>query len=48
MKEWDGLLGWFMDQASADRAIRDDHYLGAWFAARARAVPDRTRAGPLD
>jgi len=33
MKAWDGLLGWFIDQANADPAIRDDRYLVAWCTA---------------
>ena len=35
MKDWDGLLGWFIDQANADRAILDDPYLRQWFGAAA-------------
>jgi hypothetical protein len=38
MKEWDGLLGWFMDQASADRAVRYDPYLRPWFTASRSAA----------
>jgi hypothetical protein len=38
MKDWDGLLGWFMDQASADRAVRDDPYLRPWFTASRSAA----------
>ncbi len=33
MKDWDGLLGWFVDQANVDRAILDDLYLRQWFTA---------------
>jgi hypothetical protein len=33
MKDWNGLLGWFMDQARADRAVQDDPYLRPWFTA---------------
>jgi hypothetical protein len=33
MKDWDGLLGWFIEQANADRAVLDDHYLREWFTA---------------
>ncbi|MGH6840109.1 MAG: hypothetical protein ACREDT_15230 [Methylocella sp.] len=31
MKAWDGLLGWFIDQANADRAVLDDPDVGQWF-----------------
>jgi hypothetical protein len=27
MKDWDGLLGWFVDHANVDHAILDDQYL---------------------
>jgi hypothetical protein len=40
MKDWDGLLGWFLDQADADRSVLDDPYLRQWFA----AVGHETRA----
>ncbi len=33
MEEWDGLTGWFVDQANADRTILDDTYFRQWFAA---------------
>ena len=33
MKCWDGLLGWFIEQASADRSVLDDPYLRRWFGA---------------
>lgn len=33
MKDWDGLLGWFIDQASVDRTLLDDLYLRQWFIA---------------
>ena len=33
MKDWDGLLGWFIEQANADRAVLDDPYLREWFTA---------------
>jgi hypothetical protein len=33
MKDWDGLLGRFIEQANADRAVLDDHYLREWFTA---------------
>lgn len=33
MRDWDGLLGWFLDQADADRAILGDPYLRQWFSA---------------
>lgn len=33
VKEWDGLLGWFIDQANADRTVPDDPYLRRWFSA---------------
>jgi hypothetical protein len=33
MADWDGLLGWFIDQANADRLIRADPYLRRWFSA---------------
>jgi HNH endonuclease len=33
MKDWDGLLGWFIDQANADRTVLDDPYLRRWFGA---------------
>jgi hypothetical protein len=38
-KDWDGLLGWFIDQANADRTILDDHYLRQWFSAASPAAP---------
>jgi hypothetical protein len=38
MKDWDGLLGWFIEQANADRAVLDDHYLREWFTASRPAV----------
>jgi len=31
--DWDGLTGWFLAQAAADRAILNDHYMRAWFSA---------------
>lgn len=31
--EWDGLVGWFIDQAKADRTILDDVYFRQWFIA---------------
>jgi hypothetical protein len=37
MKDWDGLLGWFIDQANADRAVLDDPYLRRWFGAVSHA-----------
>ena len=40
MKEWDGLLGWFIDQANADHAVLDDPYLRQWFTA-SRSVTGR-------
>lgn len=33
MKAWDGLLGWFVEQAKADLAVRDEPYLRQWFDA---------------
>jgi hypothetical protein len=33
MKDWDGLLGRFIEQANADRAVLADHYLREWFTA---------------
>jgi hypothetical protein len=33
MREWDGLLGWFVDQARADRTVLEDPYLRQWFSA---------------
>jgi hypothetical protein len=39
--EWDGLVGWFIDQANADRAILADPYLRQWFvaASQPRVLP---------
>jgi hypothetical protein len=40
--DWDGLTGWFLDQATADRAIQDDRYLRGWFnAANQLRTPSR-------
>jgi hypothetical protein len=36
MKDWDGLLGWFVDQANVDRTVLDDPYLRQWFTASRR------------
>lgn len=33
MKDWDGLMGWFVDQANADSAVLDDPYLRQWLTA---------------
>jgi hypothetical protein len=33
IREWDGLTGWFVDQARADRTILADVYFRQWFAA---------------
>ena len=33
MSEWDGLMGWFLEQAAADPTILADHYFHQWFAA---------------
>jgi hypothetical protein len=33
MAEWDGLLGWFVDQANTHRAMLGDPYLRQWFGA---------------
>jgi hypothetical protein len=42
MKNWDGLLGWFVDQVNADRAVLNDPYLRRWFgAARPRRATGR-------
>jgi hypothetical protein len=38
MKDWDGLLGWFIEQENVDRAVLDDHYLREWFTASRPAV----------
>jgi hypothetical protein len=38
MKDWDGLLGWFIEQGNVDRAVLDDHYLREWFTASRPAV----------
>jgi HNH endonuclease len=40
-KDWDGLLGWFIDQANADRTILDDRYLRQWFSAASSTGPSR-------
>ncbi len=31
MTGWNGLLGWFIDQANADHTVLDDPYLRQWF-----------------
>jgi hypothetical protein len=33
MKDWDGLLSWFVEQAMADRSTLEDPYLRQWFGA---------------
>jgi hypothetical protein len=46
MKDWDGLLGWFVDQANADRAVLDDPYLRQWFGAASHGLmPPADEAG---
>ena len=37
MTDWDGLIGWFIDQAHADQTILDDLYLRQWFRAANQA-----------
>jgi hypothetical protein len=36
---WDGLAGWFVEQATADRTILDDVYFRQWFAAATQPRP---------
>ena len=33
IRKWDGLLGWFLDQARADSSILANNYLRQWFRA---------------
>lgn len=40
MKDWDGLLGWFVDQVNADSTALDDLYLRQWFIASRSANRD--------
>lgn len=37
-KEWDGLTGWFVEQAKADPSILSDGYFQRWFAAATSAI----------
>ena len=41
MEDWDGLLGWFVDQAHADRSILVDPYLRQWFSAAVVQQPSQ-------
>jgi hypothetical protein len=36
VKDWDGLLGWFIEEANADRDILNDPYLRRWYSAARR------------
>jgi hypothetical protein len=42
-KDWDGLLGWFIEQANVDRTVLDDPYLRQWFGA---AMVSRGKMAP--
>ncbi|MBN9559578.1 MAG: HNH endonuclease [Alphaproteobacteria bacterium] len=44
VRDWDGLLGWFIDEANADRAVLADPYLRRWFTASRSGV--RPKASP--
>jgi hypothetical protein len=51
MKDWDGLLGWFVDQVKANRAVLNDRYLREWFAAAAsvtHGIANSASARPAD
>jgi hypothetical protein len=45
--DWDGLVGWFVEQVRADRTLLDDLYLRQWFAAASSAnvCPHRRARG---
>jgi hypothetical protein len=44
MKNWDGLLGWFIERAQADPSILGDPFLKGWHNAVLAEMPDRLKA----
>ncbi|MFN6128678.1 MAG: HNH endonuclease [Planctomycetota bacterium] len=31
LKEWDGLIGWFMDQVQREPTLKQHRYMGSWY-----------------
>jgi hypothetical protein len=40
---WDGLLGWFVNQATSDQTIREDPYMRQWLVAARHLIRPATR-----